>query len=247
MGEPLGSGSFGAVYKLKDLPIARKYIPLTEAGHGLPPEAIREIACLQRLKKYDSRARINCTDILGIQMSRTAIMIDMELMTGGTLGDLLDSSQLQPALLLSYSVQIVKGLSFLHGVCSLYYTAPELLRVNAFVGDTRSLVYTCAVDNWSAGCILREMIIGQGPEFKPVRSSSSPATSAIEQLDAIIRKFCPSSGFVHENLAMIFCDSSLKLPETAVSPRASAWVIQMLEVTRSSVARQKKHAGSSSS
>ncbi|KAK0367458.1 serine/threonine-protein kinase crk1, partial [Colletotrichum limetticola] len=42
-------------------------------------------------------------------------MIDMELMTGGTLGDLLDSSQLQPALLLSYSVQIVKGLSFLHG------------------------------------------------------------------------------------------------------------------------------------
>ncbi|KAK0367923.1 glycogen synthase kinase-3-like protein, partial [Colletotrichum limetticola] len=117
-------------------------------------------------------------------------------------------------------------------VCSLYYRAPELLRVNAFVGDTRSLVYTCAVDNWSAGCILREMIIGQGPEFKPVRSTSSPATSAIEQLDAIIRKFCPSSGFVNENLAMIFCDSSLKLPETAVSPRAPAWVIQMLEVTR---------------
>ncbi|KAK1510584.1 serine/threonine-protein kinase crk1, partial [Colletotrichum abscissum] len=106
MGEQLGSGSFGTVYKLKGLPIARKHIPLTEPRNGLPPEAIREIACLQRLKKYDSRARINCIDILGIQISRTAIMIDMELMTGGTLGDLLDSSQLQPALLLSYSTQM---------------------------------------------------------------------------------------------------------------------------------------------
>ncbi|KAK1515398.1 serine/threonine-protein kinase crk1, partial [Colletotrichum abscissum] len=106
MGEQLGSGSFGTVYKLRGLPIARKHILLTETCNGLPPEAIREIACLQRLKKYDSRARINCIDILGIQISRTAIMIDMELMTGGTLGDLLDSSQLQPALLLSYSTQM---------------------------------------------------------------------------------------------------------------------------------------------
>ncbi|KAI3528650.1 glycogen synthase kinase-3-like protein [Colletotrichum abscissum] len=200
-------------------------------------------------------------------------MIDMELMTGGTLGDLLDSSQLQPALLLSYSTQMMNGLSFLHGVgiihrdvtprnilisssnclkiadfglshlmsgieprtplvCSLYYRAPELLRVNAFVRDARSLVYTCAVDNWSVGCILREMIIGQGPEFKPARPTFSPTTSAIEQLDAIIRKFCPSSGFVNERLAMMFCDSCLKLPETVVSSQAPAWVIQMLEVTR---------------
>ncbi|KAK0371744.1 glycogen synthase kinase-3-like protein [Colletotrichum limetticola] len=200
-------------------------------------------------------------------------MIDMELMTGGTLGDLLDNSQLQPALLLSYSTQIMKGLSFLHGVgiihrditprnilisssnylkiadfrlshlmsgiesrtplvFSLYYRAPELLRVNAFVKDTRSLAYTYAIDNWSAGCILREMIIGQGPVFKPARPAFSPTTSAIEQLDAIIRKFCPSSGFVNEKLAMNFCASSLKLPETAASSQAPTWVIQMLEVTR---------------
>ncbi|OHW95282.1 glycogen synthase kinase-3-like protein [Colletotrichum incanum] len=200
-------------------------------------------------------------------------MIDMELMTGGTLGELLDNSQLGPALALSYSVQILRGLRFFHDigiahrdlkpnnilisssnslkiadfglshvmsgceprtplVCTLYYRPPELLRANAFLKEARSLAYTCAIDNWSAGCILREMIIGQGPEFRPARTIYSSTTSPIEQLDAIIKRFYLSSGFINEKLAISFCDSALKLPEITVSPLSPVWVNQMLGVTR---------------
>ncbi|KAK1960813.1 kinase-like protein, partial [Colletotrichum sublineola] len=175
--------------------IARKYIPLSEYGGGLPSEGIREIACLRRLKNSPPYARTNCIDIKDIIISRRAIMLDLELMTGGTLGELLSDSPLDPTLAWSYSIQILRGLQFLHDVkivhrdlkphnillsssnclkitdfglshvissceprtplvCTLYYRPPELLRANAFHNRVRSLAYSCAVDNWSAGCIL---------------------------------------------------------------------------------------------
>ncbi|OHW97267.1 cyclin-dependent kinase e-1 [Colletotrichum incanum] len=114
-------------------------------------------------------------------------------------------------------------------VCTLYYRPPELLRANVFLGKVRSLTYTSAVDNWSAGCILREMIIGLGPEFRPARTIYSSTTSSIEQLDAIIKKFYLSSGFMNEKLATSFCNSTLKLPELTTLPLLMS---QMLEVTR---------------
>lgn len=114
--ELIGSGSFGTVFRLQGLPIARKYIRLPESGGGLPSEGIREIACLRRLRNYSPRDRSNCIDILHIEISKTDIMLDLELMTGGTLGELLSESRLGPALALSYSVQIMRGLQFLHNI-----------------------------------------------------------------------------------------------------------------------------------
>ncbi|CCF44778.1 serine/threonine-protein kinase crk1, partial [Colletotrichum higginsianum] len=114
--ELLGSGSFGTVFKLQGLPIARKYIPLPDSGGGLPSEGIREIACLRRLRNYSPSARKNCIEILHIDISRTAIMLDLELMTGGTLGELLNTSRLGPAHALSYTLQILRGLQFLHDI-----------------------------------------------------------------------------------------------------------------------------------
>ncbi|WQF90369.1 Putative serine/threonine-protein kinase, active [Colletotrichum destructivum] len=268
--ELLGSGSFGTVFRLQGLPIARKYIRLPQSGGGLPPEGIREIACLRRLRNYSPSDRRNCIDVLHIEISKTNIMLDLELMTGGTLGELLSEARLGPELALSYSVQILRGLQFLHDVgithrdlkpnnillsspnglkiadfglshvisgceprtplvCTLYYRPPELLRANVFLNKVRGLTYTSAIDNWSAGCILREMIVGLGPVFRPARTIYSSTTSSIEQLDAIIKKFYLSSGFINEKLATSFCNSTLKLPEITISPPL---MNQILEVTQ---------------
>lgn len=55
-------------------------------------------------------------------------------------------------------------------ICSRYYRAPELI-----FGAT---VYTCAIDVWSVGCVIAEMLIGQ-PIF--------PGESSIDQLIEIMK------------------------------------------------------------
>lgn len=55
-------------------------------------------------------------------------------------------------------------------ICSRYYRAPELI-----FGATK---YTTAIDIWSLGCVLGELIIGQ-PLF--------PGTSSVDQLVKIIK------------------------------------------------------------
>lgn len=55
-------------------------------------------------------------------------------------------------------------------ICSRYYRAPELI-----FGAT---VYTCAIDVWSVGCVIAEMLMGQ-PIF--------PGESSIDQLMEIIK------------------------------------------------------------
>ncbi|KAI6674507.1 hypothetical protein NL676_002413 [Syzygium grande] len=65
---------------------------------------------------------------------------------------------------------LVKGEPNISYICSRYYRAPELI-----FGATE---YTTAIDIWSAGCVLAELLIGQ-PLF--------PGESGVDQLVEIIK------------------------------------------------------------
>jgi glycogen synthase kinase 3 beta len=66
--------------------------------------------------------------------------------------------------------QLVKGEPNVSYICSRYYRAPELI-----FGST---TYTTAIDVWSVGCVLAEMLLGQ-PLF--------PGESGVDQLVEIIK------------------------------------------------------------
>ncbi|PPS10304.1 hypothetical protein GOBAR_AA10342 [Gossypium barbadense] len=66
---------------------------------------------------------------------------------------------------------LVKGEPNISYICSRYYRAPELI-----FGATE---YTTAIDIWSAGCVLAEMLLGQ-PLF--------PGESGVDQLVEIIKE-----------------------------------------------------------
>lgn len=65
---------------------------------------------------------------------------------------------------------LVKGEPNVSYICSRYYRAPELI-----FGSTN---YTTAIDIWSAGCVLAELLLGQ-PMF--------PGESGVDQLVEIIK------------------------------------------------------------
>ncbi|GAB4841814.1 Glycogen synthase kinase-3 MsK-3 [Ancistrocladus abbreviatus] len=67
---------------------------------------------------------------------------------------------------------LVKGEPNISYICSRYYRAPELI-----FGATE---YTTAIDIWSAGCVLAELLLGQ-PLF--------PGGSGVDQLVEIIKIF----------------------------------------------------------
>jgi len=56
-----------------------------------------------------------------------------------------------------YMVLQVKGEPNISYICSRYYRAPELI-----FGATE---YTTAIDIWSAGCVLGELLLGQVTSF----------------------------------------------------------------------------------
>ncbi|KAG9146689.1 hypothetical protein Leryth_005027 [Lithospermum erythrorhizon] len=65
---------------------------------------------------------------------------------------------------------LIKGETNISYICSRYYRAPELI-----FGATE---YTTAIDIWSAGCVLAELLLGQ-PLF--------PGENAVDQLVEIIK------------------------------------------------------------
>ncbi|KAI9086435.1 hypothetical protein K1719_031519 [Acacia pycnantha] len=65
---------------------------------------------------------------------------------------------------------LVKGEPNISYICSRYYRAPELI--------FRATEYTTAIDMWSVGCVLAELLLGQ-PLF--------PGESGVDQLVEIIK------------------------------------------------------------
>ena len=69
---------------------------------------------------------------------------------------------------------LVKGEPNISYICSRYYRAPELI-----FGATD---YTAAIDMWSVGCVMAELLLGQ-PLF--------PGESGVDQLVEIIKVRTP--------------------------------------------------------
>ena len=67
----------------------------------------------------------------------------------------------------------MKGEPNISYICSRYYRAPELI-----FGATD---YTAAIDMWSVGCVMAELLLGQ-PLF--------PGESGVDQLVEIIKVHC---------------------------------------------------------
>ncbi|CAI0654843.1 unnamed protein product, partial [Colletotrichum noveboracense] len=153
------------------------------------------------LSSFGTR-RENCIDLLNVEFVQDELVMDLSLMRG-SLGQRLRRSPVDCTLAISYSVQILQGLRFLHDigiihrdlkpdnillsegdcvkicdcglshcvsgagaraplVCTLYYRPPELLMADAFETHAESTWYGSEVDVWSAGCIIRELLIGRG-------------------------------------------------------------------------------------
>nr|GMD42293.1 shaggy-related protein kinase alpha [Ipomoea batatas] len=100
---------------------------------------------------------------------------------------------------------LVKGEPNISYICSRYYRAPELI-----FGATE---YTTAIDVWSAGCVLAELLIGQ-PLF--------PGESGVDQLVEIIKANSTSLQFNIMNLDVKLRGYRRDFPShTYVTARAS--------------------------
>ncbi|KAF3610776.1 hypothetical protein DY000_02051372 [Brassica cretica] len=81
-----------------------------------------------------------------------------------------DNSGFKIVVSMSMLMLVVKGEPNISYICSRYYRAPELI-----FGATE---YTTAIDVWSAGCVMAELLLGQ-PLF--------PGESGVDQLVEIIK------------------------------------------------------------
>jgi glycogen synthase kinase 3 beta len=74
------------------------------------------------------------------------------------------------------SKRLVEGEPNIQYICARYYRAPEIVFSWAY--------YTCAIDMWSAGCVMAEMFTGD-PLF--------PGKNSVDQLARIVKVLGPPS------------------------------------------------------
>ncbi|KAK2771396.1 cyclin-dependent kinase 4 [Colletotrichum kahawae] len=78
-------------------------------------------------------------------------------------------------------------------VCTLYYRPPELLVADAFEWQDISTQYGSEIDLWSAGCIIRELVLHQDEWFRPDRSLFPSSNRLNRMLGAIMKCVLGSS------------------------------------------------------
>lgn len=74
------------------------------------------------------------------------------------------------------SKRLIEGEPNIQYICARYYRAPEIVFSWAY--------YTCAIDMWSAGCVMAEMFTGR-PLF--------PGKNSVDQLARIVKVLGPPS------------------------------------------------------
>ncbi|KAF8336962.1 Pkinase-domain-containing protein [Cantharellus anzutake] len=189
--ERVGEGTYGVIYKARDANtgkiVALKKIRLEEEDEGVPSTAIREISWLKELDDD------NIVRLLSIVHSDTKLylvfeFLDLDLkryMNAFTKqNETLELSTVKPQNLLIDAEGNLKladfGLAQTFGIplarypreaVTLWYRAPEVL-----LGSRHR---STAIDMWSVGCIMAEMVMSGTPLF--------PGDSEIDQIFKIFK------------------------------------------------------------
>ncbi|CAG7849456.1 Cyclin-dependent kinase 1 Short=CDK1; AltName: Full=Cell division control protein 28; AltName: Full=Cell division protein kinase 2 [Serendipita indica DSM 11827] len=154
--EKVGEGTYGVVYKGKDNRtgniVAMKKIRLESEDEGVPSTAIREISLLKELDDD------NIVKIIHRDLKPQNLLIDKD--ANLKIADF--------GLARAFGIPLR---TYTHEVVTLWYRAPEVL-----LGARQ---YSTAIDMWSVGCILAEMIMKGNPLFN--------GDSEIDQIFKIFR------------------------------------------------------------
>uniref|UniRef100_A0A6B2L5Y5 Protein kinase domain-containing protein n=1 Tax=Arcella intermedia TaxID=1963864 RepID=A0A6B2L5Y5_9EUKA len=119
---------------------------------------------------------------------------------------------------------LARGESNVSYICSRYYRAPELIFGASF--------YTCAIDIWSTGCVMAELILGT-PMFAG-ENSSDQLSEIIHVIGTPTRKqiFCMNPEFKeHSKLPMLKKRSLEKVFPPGTPTTAISLISKMLKYT----------------
>ncbi|KAG8740826.1 Cyclin-dependent kinase catalytic subunit [Ceratobasidium sp. 414] len=189
----ISTGTYGVVYKARDINtgriVALKKIRLEAEDEGVPSTAIREISLLKELKDDNVVAYMETVNAKNGNRGMDKQIIKKfthQLLAGLRYchGHRILHRDLKPQNLLIDTNENLKladfGLArafgiplrtYTHEVVTLWYRSPEVL-----LGSRH---YSTAIDMWSVGCIVAEMVMHGQPLF--------PGDSEIDQIFRIFR------------------------------------------------------------
>ncbi|CCG83246.1 Cell division control protein [Taphrina deformans PYCC 5710] len=121
--EKVGEGTYGVVYKARDLEnngkiVALKKIRLEDEAEGVPSTAIREISLLKEVN--DSNNESNCVKLLDIVHAESKLYLVFEFLDldlkkyMDKLPEKGEGSMLQPELVKKFTLQLIQGVHYCH-------------------------------------------------------------------------------------------------------------------------------------
>ncbi|KAF9507751.1 hypothetical protein BS47DRAFT_1373814 [Hydnum rufescens UP504] len=206
--EKVGEGTYGVVYKAKDIStgkfVALKKIRLEAADEGVPSTAIREISLLKELDD-DNIVRLLNIVHSDTRLYLVFEFLDMDLKR---YMDIVTKQEetVSPTVAKKFTIQLLHGLHYCHAHRILHRDLkPQNLLIdsagNLKLADFglarafgiplrtythevvtlwyRSRHYSTAIDMWSVGCIMAEMVMTGRPLF--------PGDSEIDQIFKIFK------------------------------------------------------------
>ncbi|RMZ83114.1 hypothetical protein DV738_g1200, partial [Chaetothyriales sp. CBS 135597] len=162
--EKIGEGTYGVVYKARDLAnngriVALKKIRLEAEDEGVPSTAIREISLLKEMNDPNIVRLLNIVHADGHKLYLVFEFLDLDLkkymealpVSDGGRGKALPEGSGLDMSRLGLGKDMVKKFmaQLVEGVVTLWYRAPEIL-----LGGRQ---YSTGVDMWSVGTIFAEM------------------------------------------------------------------------------------------
>ncbi|SAM00300.1 hypothetical protein [Absidia glauca] len=221
----VGEGTYGVVYRVKDTKtgsvVALKKIRMERETDGMPISSLREISILKRMRHANI---VNVTDVaVGPKLESIFLVMEYCEQDLGTLLDMISTpytasedgwlcfadSDLKMSNLLLTSTGLLKiadfglartlslpGKPMTPNVVTLWYRSPELL-----YGDAN---YSTAVDLWSAGCIMGELL-----QHRPLL----PGTTEQTQLNLIVKLLGTPNEHIWPGFTQLPLGKALLLPK----------------------------------
>ncbi|KAI8334597.1 kinase-like domain-containing protein [Chlamydoabsidia padenii] len=225
----VGEGTYGVVYRVKDTKtgavVALKKIRMERETDGMPISSLREISLLKRMRHPNI---VNVSDVaVGPKLESIFLVMEYCEQDLGTLLDMISTPytasegleychahsiihrDLKMSNLLLTSTGLLKiadfglartlslpGKPMTPNVVTLWYRSPELL-----YGDAN---YTTAVDLWSAGCIMGELL-----QHRPLL----PGTTEQTQLNLIVKLLGTPNETIWPGFTQLPLGKALLLPK----------------------------------